>query len=151
MSMMGKRTKRRHAAHKAEQGYTLLELLVVIGVLGLLVAFAAPRVIGYFERSKAKAAEIQIATLAAALDLYRLDVGDYPSEAHGLKALVEKPADQSAWRGPYITRRDGIIDPWERPYLYAPAAQGKTLSIRSLGADGKEGGEGDDADIANAQ
>ena len=142
--------KRRHAARSSELGYTLLELLVVIAILALIVAFAAPRVIGYFERSKTKAAEIQISTLAAALDLYRLDVGSYPTQEQGLKALVEKPADQPAWHGPYLTRSDGIIDPWDHPYLYVPPGRTAQVSIRSLGADGKEGGEGEDADIGNA-
>lgn len=132
-----------------EAGYTLLELLVVIAILGLLVAFAAPRVIGYFERSKTKAAEIQIATLSAALDLYRLDVGSYPTKAQGLKALIEKPADASAWHGPYLNRSDGVIDPWDRPYLYTSPSEGGALSIQSLGADGKTGGDGEDADISN--
>lgn len=131
-------------------GYTLLELLVVIGILGLLMAFAAPKVLGYFQRSKTRAAEIQIATLGAALDLYRLDVGSYPTQAEGLKALIERPAKLAAWHGPYLTRDDGIVDPWERPYLYAPPGQDKRVSIRSLGADGKEGGEDEDADVSNA-
>lgn len=144
--------KRSKATHTVapDAGYTLLELLVVIGILGLLMAFAAPRVLGYFERSKTRAAEIQVATLAAALDLYRLDVGSYPTAAQGLKALIEKPADLSAWHGPYITRDDGIVDPWERPYLYAPPGKDTRLSIRSLGADGKEGGVDEDADVSNA-
>lgn len=134
----------------AEQGYTLLELLIVIAILGLIVALAAPQVIGYFGRSKTKAAEIQISSLQSALELYRLDVGAYPTADQGLQALVAPPTGVKGWQGPYLSRDDGIIDPWGRPYLYTPPPQFGRVTIRSLGADGKPGGTGDDADIASA-
>jgi general secretion pathway protein G len=134
---------------RGEAGYTLLELLVVIAILGLIVGLAAPQVVGYFGRSKAKAAEIQISSLQSALELYRLDVGAYPTQDQGLKALVIAPSGAKAWRGPYLSRDDGIVDPWGRPYLYAPPAPNGRVTIRSLGADGKAGGTGDDEDLTN--
>jgi len=136
-------------AASAEDGYTLLELLVVLAILGLLVALAAPRVMSYFSRSKTSAAQVQIASIETALDLYRLDVGDYPAADQGLKALVDQPTGVDAWHGPYLTRRDGLNDPWGRPYLYAPSTNGAQPVVSSLGADGKVGGEGEDADITS--
>jgi general secretion pathway protein G len=134
---------------KGEQGYSLLELLVALAILSLIIAIAAPRLIGYFEASKAKTAKIQIANLSTAMDLYYLSNGGYPTEQQGLKALVEKPEGTTAWDGPYLNKADGIIDPWGRPYVYRqPGVHGK-FDISSLGADGKEGGTGDDADLGS--
>lgn len=147
--MLAVLTTRRKRKVRTQRGYSLLELLVVLAILGLIIAIAAPRVIGYFEASKTKAAKIQISNLAAALDLYRLSNGGYPSEQVGLKALVEKPSGATTWDGPYLNRADGINDPWGRPYLYKlPGAHG-AYDITSLGADGKEGGTGDDQDLGS--
>jgi len=138
--------RKRKLTRFGERGYSLLELLVVLAILGLIIAIAAPRVIGYFDSSKAKAAQIQIANIAAALDLYYLANGAYPSEQQGLKALVEQPEGVQAWDGPYLNRADGIIDPWDRPYIYKqPGTHGK-FDVSTLGADGKEGGEDEDRD-----
>lgn len=132
-----------------ERGYSLLELLVVLAILGLIIAIAAPRAIGYFEASKAKTAKIQIANISAALDIYYLANGSYPTEAQGLKALMEAPEGAAAWDGPYLNRADGLIDPWGRPYIYKqPGAHGK-FDIVSLGADAKVGGEGEDRDLGS--
>ncbi|RJF80811.1 type II secretion system protein GspG [Oleomonas cavernae] len=136
-------TRDRHG----EAGFTLVELLVVLAILGLLVAIAVPRVIGYLEGSKVKTAEIQLAQIESALDLYRLDLGDFPSEAQGLKALVEKPDGARIWNGPYLSRADGVIDPWGKAYFYKRTAGSKDYRVYSLGADGTEGGEADAADI----
>jgi general secretion pathway protein G len=132
-----------------EDGYTLLEMLVVIAILGMIIAFATPQVLGHLERSKTKAALIQISSLAAALDLYRLDVGSYPSEQQGLAALLSPPPDVKNWQGPYLTRNDGIIDPWERPYIYRLQVAGRPFLVQSLGRDGKLGGTGPDEDVSN--
>lgn len=141
-----KRSRRRRVG---ERGYSLLELLVVLAILGLIIAIAAPRVIGYFEASKAKTAKIQIANISTALDLYYLASGTYPSEPQGLKALIERPEGVETWDGPYLNRADGIIDPWGRPYLYKqPGAHGK-FDISSLGADGKDGGDDEDRDLGS--
>lgn len=147
---MSANTKRRlRRARVAERGYSLLELLVVLAILGLIIAIAAPRVIGYFDASKAKTAEIQIANIAAALDLYYLANSAYPTEQQGLKALVERPEGVDTWDGPYLNRADGIIDPWDRPYQYKqPGAHGK-FDVMSYGADGKEGGEGENRDLVS--
>jgi general secretion pathway protein G len=147
MSANTKRYLRR--ARVAERGYSLLELLVVLAILGLIIAIAAPRVIGYFDASKAKTAEIQIANIAAALDLYYLANSAYPTEQQGLKALVERPEGVDTWDGPYLNRADGIVDPWDRPYQYKqPGAHGK-FDVMSYGADGKEGGEGENRDLVS--
>ena len=137
----GRRTRRMR-----ERGYSLLELLVVLAILGLIIAMAAPRAIGYFEASKAKTAKIQIANIAAALDIYYLSHGSYPAEQQGLKALVERPEGVDTWDGPYLNRADGIIDPWGRAYVYKqPGAHGK-FDVMTYGADGKEGGEEENRD-----
>ena len=131
---------------RRERGYSLLELLVVLAILGLIIAIAAPRAIGYFEASKAKTAKIQIANIAAALDIYYLAQGSYPVEQQGLKALVERPDGVDSWDGPYLNRADGIIDPWGRPYVYKqPGAHGK-FDVMTYGADGKEGGDDENRD-----
>ena len=146
---MSRSTARKRARRKLQRGYSLLELLIVLAIMALIIAIAAPRMIGYFEASKAKTAKIQIANILTALDLYYLANGSYPSEQAGLKALIEKPEGVTTWDGPYLNRADGIVDPWGKPYLYKlPGAHGK-FDISSLGADGKEGGTGDDADIGS--
>lgn len=142
------RTRRREARRLAS-GYSLLELLVVLAILGLIIGIAAPRVIGYFERSKGKTAKIEMSNVSAALDIYLLANGAYPTEQQGLKALIERPDGVETWDGPYLNRADGIIDPWDRPYLYKqPGAHGK-FDVQTLGADGKEGGEDENRDLGS--
>ena len=136
-------------AGRSEEGYTLLELLVVILILALIIAIAAPKVIGYFGRSKTKTAEIQISNIMATLDLYRLDVGSYPTTDQGLNALIVAPANVKNWDGPYLTRRDGIIDPWGRPYSYTISGTDGHVIVSSYGADGKAGGTGEDTDVTS--
>ncbi len=134
---------------RGDHGYTLLELLVVIMILALIIAIAAPKVVGYFGRSKTKAAEIQISSIVTAIDLYRLDVGSYPTADQGLKVLIEAPPNVKNWDGPYLTRRDGIIDPWGRSYLYSSSSTNGRVIVMSYGADGKLGGTGEDSDITS--
>lgn len=124
----GKRQRRVRRAR--EHGYSLLELLVVLAILGLIIAIAAPRAIGYFESSKAKTAKVQIANISAALDIYYLSNGAYPSETLGLKALVVQPDGVEAWDGPYLNRADGIIDPWGPPLPLQ--ATRRTREVRRL-------------------
>jgi general secretion pathway protein G len=143
------RQNRTSLARTGQEGYSLLELLVVLAILGLIIAIAAPRVIGYFEASKGKAAKIQIANIVSALDLYKLSNGGYPTEAQGLKALVERPQGLATWDGPYLTRGDGINDPWGKPYIYKSPGTHGAVDIMTLGADGKEGGTGEDADLGS--
>ncbi|MEQ9640275.1 MAG: type II secretion system major pseudopilin GspG [Alphaproteobacteria bacterium] len=134
--------------NRDEQGFTLLEMLVVLALLALVAGFAAPRVIGLFAKAKGDVALVQVEMLAGALDHYRLDVGTYPSDEQGLAALVAKPGDAPRWNGPYLQGSEVPMDPWGRPYRYRVVDEpGRGFEIVSLGADGAEGGDGDDADI----
>ncbi|MCP1337880.1 type II secretion system major pseudopilin GspG [Futiania mangrovi] len=130
-----------------EQGLTLLELLIVISILGVLAVLASVQLSGYFGRAQHQTAELQIEELSLALDLYRLDMGRYPTREEGLRALLEAPASATGWQGPYLKKENAIEDPWGRPFLYVP--EGDRYSLGSLGADGAPGGEGQNADIAN--
>ncbi|MBM3489339.1 MAG: type II secretion system protein GspG [Alphaproteobacteria bacterium] len=147
---MGAVTERRIRRRPAEAGFTLLEVLVVLAILGLIVTLVGPRVIDYFGRAKGDAARLQVESLATALDFYRLDVGGYPTQEQGLKALIARPADVAVWRGPYLKAQALPDDPWGRPYVYRrPSRHGLDYDLFSLGADATEGGEGEAADIAN--
>lgn len=131
------------------RGFTLLEMLVVLVIIGLLVGLVGPRLFGRVETSKIQAAEAQIKLLRGAIETYRLDVGSLPSTAEGLESLVKAPSEAARlrWRGPYLD--DAIpVDPWGNRYQYAvPGADGRAFALFSLGADGKRGGEGADADL----
>ena len=130
-----------------EQGFTLLELLVVLAILGLLGGLVGPKVMDQFARAKPKTARIQMEDLAASLDMYRLDVGRYPTTEEGLIALIEPPADVSNWTGPYLRKKKLPKDPWNYDYHYqSPGAHGE-FDIFSYGRDNQEGGEGEDKDL----
>jgi general secretion pathway protein G len=121
-----------------EAGFTLVEILVVITIIGLIMGLVGPRVLGYLSDSKVKTARIQIQGFSAALDLYYLDSGRYPSASEGLAALVQKPEGAVAWNGPYLKGTAVPNDPWGRPYVYrVPGRQG-AYEIVSLGQDGRE-------------
>ena len=136
---------------RAAAGFTLVELLVVLVILGLIAAFAAPQVIKYLGSAKTDAAAIQIERLSGVLDLYRLEVGRYPSTEEGLEALVERPIDAEAWNGPYLKKADALTDPWGRPYVYRQPGEHGEFDLFTLGADGSEGGEGEDQDLTSWQ
>jgi general secretion pathway protein G len=142
---MGSVRRRRRRA----RGYTLVELLVVLAILGLLVALAAPRVIKYLSSAKTDTARIQIQKLSGVLDLYRLEVGHFPSTEQGLQALVDRPAQVEAWNGPYLKTRDSLTDPWGRPYGYRSPGQHGDFDLYTLGADGREGGDGENRDLTS--
>ncbi|MBI4986632.1 MAG: type II secretion system major pseudopilin GspG [Rhodocyclales bacterium] len=130
------------------EGFTLLELLVVMVIIGLLAGYVGPRYFAQIGKSEIKAARAQIDAFEKALDQYRLDTGHYPAAELGLAALMEKPASEAKWQGPYL-KKAVPMDPWGRPYLYKfPGAHGE-VDILSLGRDGQSGGSGDDADIGN--
>lgn len=127
-------------------GFTLLELLVVVAIIGLLAALVGPRVFGHVAKSEATTAKAQLEAFSRALDTYRLDTGSYPDSAVGLAALRTQPPGVSRWNGPYLLK-DLPPDPWGRPYQYRkPGARGD-YEVLSLGRDGAAGGSGEDADI----
>jgi general secretion pathway protein G len=134
---------------KRSAGFTLVELLVVLVILGLLAALVAPRVLSYLGSSKTKAAQLQITSFADALDLYRIDNQGLPTTAEGLKALVEKPANAAGWNGPYLSQNKIPQDPWGKDYQYASPGQHGEYDLFSLGADGKPGGEDENQDVIN--
>jgi general secretion pathway protein G len=128
------------------KGFTLLELLVVIVIIGLLAGYVAPRYFGQVGKSEVQVARAQIDSLEKALDQYRLDNRHYPSAEQGLDALVAKPAEEAAWAGPYL-KKAVPNDPWGHPYVYRVPGQKAEFDLYSLGRDGKPGGTGEDADI----
>jgi len=130
-------------------GFTLLELLVVVTIIGLLVAYVAPRYFGQVGKSEGTTAKVQIDALEKALDQYRLDTGRYPAADTGLTALTSRPANEPHWSGPYL-RKAVPLDPWGKPYIYRyPGAQGDDYDLLSYGKDGQPGGTGEDADLSN--
>jgi general secretion pathway protein G len=133
-----------------EAGFTLLEVLIVLVILGLIAAVVAgPQLFKYLGTAKAEAAKIQIERIGAGLDLFRLDVGRYPSQAEGLRALIALPAGAGGWNGPYLKRAEGIEDPWGRPFVYRyPGSHGE-YDLYSLGADNAEGGDGENRDVTS--
>jgi general secretion pathway protein G len=132
----------------AGAGFTLLELLVVVMIIGLLASFVAPRYFGQVGKAEMKLARAQIDALEKALDQYWLDTGRYPSSDTGLAALVAKPDDEPRWAGPYL-RKAVPLDPWERPYVYRQPGEHREYDLLSLGKDGQPGGTGEASDIAN--
>lgn len=134
---------------KNQRGFTLIELLVVLIILGLVAMFAVPQAMKYLGGAKSDAAQIQIQNLGTILDLYRLETGRYPRQDEGLVSLVEKPAGAEVWNGPYVKKRKMITDPWGQPYVYVFPGEKGDFDLYSLGADGVEGGEGEDKDVVS--
>ena len=137
--------------HGRATGFTLLELLVVVVIIGLLAGFVAPRYFDQVAKSKTKVVKAQIDSLEKALDQYRLDMGRYPNTELGLAALVSKPSteSESKWQGPYL-KKALPNDPWDRPYLYrSPGESGREYDLFSLGADGQLGGTGENIDVTS--
>jgi general secretion pathway protein G len=130
-------------------GFTLLEMLVVMVLIGLLAGFVAPRYFAQVGKSQVKVARAQIDALDKALDQFRIDVGHYPTSEEGLRALVVQPSGEPNWAGPYLKK--GVPpDPWGRPYVYQqPGTHGGDFDLLSYGKDGRPGGTGEDADVTN--
>ena len=131
-------------------GFTLIELMIVLFILGLLAALVAPRLMGRVGKAKQKTAQAQIQLLATALDLFHLDVGRYPTEEEGLKVLYQQPDNLPSWAGPYLDK-PSPKDPWGRDYNYKQPGEHGPYDLWSWGADGQPGGEGENADITNWQ
>lgn len=123
-------------ASRADAGYTLLELLVVMGVIAILTAIATPQLMGYFGKAKAQSAQLQIENINTALEMYYMENGAYPSANVGLRALVEAPPEAPRWAGPYLKSAKTLLDPWGRPYQYAISDLGE-YKVYSLGPSGK--------------
>ena len=141
--------KSRRRSSRKDAGFTLLELLVVLAILGLLAAIVAPQVLKYLGTSRTQTAKVQIQNISASLDHFELDVGRYPTAEEGLQALVERPTNVASWNGPYLKSRSGLVDPWGQPYLYkSPGAHGD-VDVYSLGSDKAEGGSGEAQDVGN--
>ena len=139
---------RAHQARHRCRGFTLLELLVVMVIIGLLASYVAPRFMDQIGKSEVKATRAQLDAFDKALAAYRLDTGRYPSTEQGLRALTDRPSDETKWSGPYLSKALPS-DPWGRAYQYrSPGEQGRDYDIVSLGKDGQRGGTGENADIS---
>ena len=140
----------RHPTRRAAiRGMTLIEILVVLVLIGIVLGIVGGNFIGRGEKAKADAAKVEIGQIAQALDLYKLEVGRYPTTQEGLQALVSAPTGTANWNGPYWKKAALPKDPWNNEYRYVSPAQGAPFEIVSLGSDGKEGGEGIEKDISS--
>ena len=146
MRRVTRRTQRR------DDGYTLTEMLVVIGIICLIAAVLTPSLLDQMARARYKSAELQLETTSSAVEQFRSDVGRYPTEAEGLQALLTEPAaGAQGWVGPYLRGRKNLNDPWGRPIRYAPDAPTRTFSVESYGQDGKPGGSGVNHDLRSPE
>jgi general secretion pathway protein G len=147
MKTLFRRPRRRQGS--AEAGFTLLELLVVLAILGLLAAIVAPQVLRYLGTSRTQTARVQIENIQGALDHYQLDVGRYPSPDEGLDALVKAPPTAANWNGPYLKKSSGLVDPWGQKYVYHIPGKHGDVDVYTLGSDHAEGGDGEAKDVGN--
>ncbi|QJR12713.1 Type II secretion system protein G [Usitatibacter rugosus] len=135
---------------RGARGFTLLELVIVLIILGTIMAFLAPRIFGNVGKANQALAKAKMEQLSGQLEILRLEVGRYPNASEGLKALVDKPAGMDKWNGPYVKDQTTLKDPWGNDFRYnQPGRDNRPFEIVTLGADGKEGGEGEDKDLVN--
>src|SRR5947207_2861355 len=147
-SMKRTGVQRRDGRFENQAGFTLVEMLVVIAIIGLIMGLIGPRVLNYLSESKVKAARIQLQSFASALDLFYLDAGRFPSTSEGLAALVQRTPGVAAWNGPYLKGGSMPTDPWSHAYVYRSPGDRGPYDIVSYGSDGQEGGSGVAADIS---
>jgi general secretion pathway protein G len=138
-----------HRKIRSEEGYSLVELLVVMAIIVLLGTIAVPQLLKYLDGAKQDTARAQIESLSATLDLFKLDVGRYPTQEERLDALVTRPAELESWNGPYVKRKDMLLDPWKRTYRYKTPGEHGAYDLFSYGADDREGGEGINKDVTS--
>jgi len=139
--------RERHIGHDLVRGFTLVEMMVVIVILGLLAGMVAPKVMSYFADAHKKTAGLELEIIATSLDEFKRDTGRYPTTEEGLESLLQEPLEIRSWNGPYLKERQQLIDPWDNPYHYYYPGSGRTYQLGSLGADNFEGGSGKDADL----
>lgn len=137
------------ACPRSDDGFTLLELLVVLGIIVLLATLVGPQVLRYMGKGRTDAARAQISSISTALELYALDVGGFPAQQAGLAALIQLPAGQLRWKGPYIKKAEGLIDPWGRAYQYRFPGKNGQPEVFTLGRDNAAGGTDEDQDVTN--
>jgi len=140
---------KRQCSGKPQHGFTLIELLVVLVILGLLASLAGPKVISYLGGAKSDSAKLQVEEFGASLDLFKLETGRYPTSQEGLQALVQAPSGLNGWNGPYLKKKTVPKDPWGNEYHYVSPGQHGTYDLSSLGADNREGGEGENKDLTS--
>ena len=131
---LNRRMLRATRRNRRQAGYTLLELLVVMGILAVLTAIATPQVMSYFNKAKSESVQLQIQNINTALELYYMENGTYPSSDEGLRALVEAPADAPRWSGPYLKQTQALTDPWGHPYQYVYPNEAGQYTVYSLGS-----------------
>lgn len=134
---------------RSEKGFSLIELIVVLVILGLLASIVGPRIYNKLARGKEQIAKIQIKELEGALQLFSFDIGRYPNSAEGLDSLIRNPGNLESWKGPYLAKTELPLDPWGKPYIYRCPGQHGDYDLLSYGPDGLEGGEGENADIVS--
>jgi general secretion pathway protein G len=134
-----------------DEGFTLLELLIVIAILALLAVVGTVQLSGYLGRARSDTARLQLDQLSTALDLFRVDVKRLPTTEEGLQALLIEPSGIEGWRGPYLRKAQAIVDPWGRTFIYRRPGEHGEYDLSSLGADGRPGGTGEDLDVVSWQ
>ncbi len=148
LSSLLRRRRARMQSSEGQEGFTLVELLVVLAIIALLATLIGPKVLGYLGGARSDTARAQVRNIASAVDLYYMSTGSYPTKDQGLDALVTQPDGVPAWKGPYLQNKSALKDPWGRPYIYELTPNGYV--IKTYGRSGQPGGTGEDKEISSA-